>query len=76
VAEIAYLSLQEAGINLIMAIYNKKEGNSFFGLPIVSLSDGISGGYEVVIVSSLKQKADLSVELSQLGVPEDHIFTV
>ena len=50
-------------------------GKEFFGLPVVSLADGIRSGYQGVILTSLKKGDLLRARLRQLGVDGDMVFS-
>src|ERR1035437_4890759 len=42
VAEVAYLSLQETGLKLVAVMDDTRSGDEFFGVPVVSLAEGVS----------------------------------
>lgn len=67
VAEIAYLSLQEAGIDLAEVMDDEQHGNSFFDRPVLSLAQG-SRGDGLIVITSLKKRGALHRELLRLGV--------
>jgi DNA-binding MarR family transcriptional regulator len=68
VAEVAYLSLQESGLDLVAVIDNERSGEVFFGVPIVSLAEGVRVVRVPVVISSLKRKDELTQALRALGV--------
>jgi DNA-binding MarR family transcriptional regulator len=70
VAEIAYLSLQEAGMALVAVFDVPGERNELFGHPVVSLAEGVALGNDIII-TSLKRQQPLLLEIIQLGADED-----
>jgi len=76
VAEIAYLSLQEAGLELAAVLDDEAVGEKFFGMPIVKIERGVVSGPVPVVITSLKRMAELRKQLELLGVgPENVRFT-
>lgn len=75
VAEVAFLSLKEAGLELTAVMDDARKGGQFFGLPIVALTDGACQSSIPVVISSLKRRDDLVLELHRLGVSNARIFT-
>jgi len=59
VAEVAYLSLQEAGLKLVAVMDDERQGGRFFGLPIVTLAEGVLNVQTPVVISSLKRREAL-----------------
>lgn len=74
VAEIAYLSLRETGLELLAVMDDGRQGESFFGIPVVSIAEGASAAGVPVVISSLKRRDELMQELKSLGVAGDRIF--
>lgn len=75
VTEIAYLSLAETDLELIAVMDDELTGADFFGLPVVSIANGVLMGCQGIILTSLK-KGDLLLErLARLGVGEDRVFS-
>lgn len=75
VTEIAYLSLLETDIDLITVMDDDMAGNDFFGLPVVSLANGVLSGYQGIIMTSPKKGELLRERLSLLGVGEECIYS-
>ncbi len=67
VAEIAYLSLQEAGMSLSAVIDDDTERRELFGHPIRSFSDGLSEISGDIVLTSLKRGRALRVKLKRCG---------
>jgi hypothetical protein len=79
VAEIAYLSLQEAGLRLAAVIDEENERRDLFGQPIIPLDDGVGAGFKParpIVVTSLKRRDHLQQELACLGVDAAAIHVV
>ena len=74
VAEVAYLSLQETGLKLVLVMDDSKSGESFFGVSVVALAEGLQKASPPIVVTSLKRRAALTESLSVLGVTEGRIF--
>lgn len=74
VAEVAYLSLQETGLQLVAVMDDPRSGEVFFGLPIVALAEGIRELRAPVVISSLKRRDELRLALSGLGVADGRVF--
>lgn len=68
VAEIAYLSLQETGLELISVIDSPVTGSSFFGMEIKKLAEVDN---RPVVITSLKRQAALANELYNSGITEN-----
>lgn len=79
VAEIAYLSLQEAGLGLAAVIDEENERQDLFGHQIVRLSKDAGTGYQTactIVITSLKRRDHLHQELARLGVAAAAIHVV
>jgi len=66
VAEIAYLSLKEAGLCLRAVYDDENAGKEFFGLriePVTAIRPNVS-----VVITSLKRRQKLSAELAKMAV--------
>lgn len=74
VAEVAYLSLRDTRLELRAVMDNERQGEQFFGLPVVSLAVGLQYGQVPVVISSLKRKVELTEELHGLGVSNGRVF--
>lgn len=74
VAEVAYLSLRETGLELVAVIDDERKGELFFGLPIGAISEGVSLVRAPVVISSLKRRDELTQTLHGLGVANSRIF--
>ncbi len=74
VAEVAYLSLQETGLELVVVMDDSRSGDVFFGVPVVSIVEGLHGLRAPLVISSLKQRDGLQQMLHGLGVAGGRIF--
>lgn len=68
VAEIAYLSLQEVGLELVAVLDEDAAGERFFGMPVDAVAQGFEPGSDVIVISSLKRKEHLRGLLERAGV--------
>ncbi len=73
VAEVAYLSLRETGLELVGVMDDERHGGLFFGMPVVSLAEGVREVIAPVVVSSLKRRDELARVLHGLGVASGRI---
>jgi DNA-binding MarR family transcriptional regulator len=74
VAEIAWLSLQEAGLALGGVMDDSNPGRDFMGRLVVGLSPEYLSGYQPVVITSLKRAAQLRSRLLELGASDSIIF--
>lgn len=75
VAEIAYLSLREVGLELAAVMDDERVGCSFFGTSVVGPSRGVLNSEEVLVITSQKKDAALRGALKELGVPEHRVYS-
>ena len=71
--EIAYMSLQEARLELEQ-VMDTAIGDSFFDMKVVSLPNGVKAASGPIVITSLRRAADLKEKLLELGAPEEHIL--
>lgn len=74
VAEIAWLSLQEAGLALAGVMDDDCSGGSFMGLVVVPLAQMYLAGGQPVVITSLKRAGQLKAQLLDLGIRDDMIL--
>jgi predicted transcriptional regulator len=74
VAEVAYLSLRETGLELVAVMDDEKQGDLFFGVHVVSIAEGLRGVSTPVVISSLKRRDALTQVLHGLGVATGRIL--
>ena len=74
VAEVAYLSLKETGLELVAVMDDGRQGELFFGLPIVAIVDAVQEVRVPVVITSLKRRDELMSALRGLGVPSGSVL--
>jgi predicted transcriptional regulator len=72
-AELAYLSLKEAGIEPV-AVFDAEAGPEFLGMPVRDISEHVDVDYDFIIVASLEKPTQQIAALTQKGVPLDKLF--
>ena len=73
VAEVAYLSLQETVLRLVAVMDDTRSGDVFFGVPVVSLAEGVSLVRVQLVISSLKRRDEIRKTLETIGIPSARI---
>jgi DNA-binding MarR family transcriptional regulator len=76
VAEIAYLSLRESGIELTAVMDDGRAGEPFFGSIVATLDEGSGSAAERIVITSFKRGAALRDRLLQLGIETGTICVV
>ena len=76
VAEIAWLSLREAGLELVEVMDDQNVGNDFMGRPIVSLNRGLLSVNHWIIITSMKRSGQLKAYLLDRGVSKNMILGI
>jgi len=76
VAEIAWLSLREAGLELTSVMDDNNINSEFMGHKIVSLNRGILSGDHHIIITSIKRGEELRAKLLELGGNPDTIMWI
>lgn len=77
-AEVAYLCLKESGLE-VAAVYDKKAGGEFLGLPIQPLEHVDAGGFDRIVITAFAgvEGTQARIEdLITLGVPQEKIVTL
>ena len=74
VAEVAYLSLRETGLKLVAVMDDERQGDLFFGVPVVAPAEGVRYSNESLIISTLKRQDQFVKLLLGLGVASGRIF--
>jgi DNA-binding Lrp family transcriptional regulator len=73
-AELAYLSLKEAGLEPV-AIFDAEAGPEFLGMPVVAIREHRTVDYDLIIVATLERSAQqLVTVLLENGVPRDKLL--
>lgn len=76
VAEIAWLSLREAGLELVEVMDDQNVGNDFMGRPIVSFHHGLLSVNHWIVITSMKRSGQLKECLRERGVSDDMIMSI
>jgi len=74
VAEIAYLSLKETGLELELAMDVEPRETKFFDRPVVSPAMALLAGRHRIVITSLKRGEALRAELLRLGADPATIY--
>jgi DNA-binding Lrp family transcriptional regulator len=75
-AELAYLSLKEAGLEPV-AIFDGEGGPEFLGMPVHAIRDHAEIDYDLIIVATLERSAQqLVTVLLDNGVPPDKLISL
>ena len=75
-AELAYLSLKEAGLEPV-AIFDGEGGPEFLGMPVHAIRDHAEIEYDLIIVATLERSAQqLVTVLLDSGVPRDKLISL
>jgi len=75
VAEIAYLSLTEVGLELELAMDTGSAGRKFMGRQVVTPAIGLLSGNHRIVITSLKRGDALKEELLRLGADPETVFS-
>jgi DNA-binding MarR family transcriptional regulator len=73
VAEIAYITLQETGLELIGVLDDEKTGEIFFGHPVRAIKTARDMRYDVIVVSSYLKREAIRGGLANTGIPKESI---
>lgn len=74
VAEVAWLTMRQAGLELSVAMDTSGIGQRFMGLEVVSLAYALLGETHRIVISSLLRAAELKAALLALGVKPEAIL--
>jgi len=72
-AELAYLSLREAGLEPV-AIFDESNGHEFLGMPVHPVAEHEQVTYDLMIVATLERSGAQLASLIKLGIPKDKLF--
>jgi DNA-binding MarR family transcriptional regulator len=76
VGELAYLTLQENGMELAGVIDDLKEGKDFFGKKVAGIEALKEFEFDRIFITALSSKEDIYQKLIREGVPEDKIILI
>jgi DNA-binding Lrp family transcriptional regulator len=74
-AELAYLSVKEAGLDLA-AIFGDAGGGTFLGMPVRDIRDHGQVPYDLLVVAALELPDAAVTQLVQWGVPGEKLQTL
>src|SRR6478672_8630024 len=72
-AELAYLSLREAGLEPV-AIFDETNGHEFLGIPVRPIAEHEQVSYDLMIVATLERSGAQLAALIKLGIPNEKLF--
>src|SRR6478672_1133052 len=72
-AELAYLSLREAGLEPV-AIFDENGGHEFLGIPVRPIAEHEQVSYDLMIVATLERAGAQLAALIKLGIPNEKLF--
>lgn len=75
VAEIAYLSLQEVGLNLVAVVDDERLAENFFAHQVEAL-DSLKCGSSPVVITSLKRAEKLCEKLAEMGMSDKYLARI
>jgi DNA-binding MarR family transcriptional regulator len=76
VAEIAFLSLSEAGLKLRAIVDDEKAGKIFFGHTVLKTSEAPGAGGDLIVITSFRNGAKLKAGLIKAGAAGDFIYDI
>jgi len=76
VAEIAWLSLRESGLELVEVMDDRNIGSDFMGRQIVSLNRGLLSVNHWIVITSMKRSGQLKAYLRERGVSDEMILGI
>jgi DNA-binding MarR family transcriptional regulator len=74
VGELAYLTLQENGMDLAGVVDDFKEGKDFFGKKVQSIEALKRTEFDRVVITALSSKDEICQRIINLGIPEEKII--
>ena len=74
-AELAYLSIKEAGLELT-AVFDGAGGQTFLGMPVQSIRDHGLVVYDLLVVALLDQPDETVRRILECGVPREKLQTL
>jgi DNA-binding MarR family transcriptional regulator len=72
-AELAYLSLREAGLEPV-AIFDETNGHEFLGIPVRPIAEHEQVAFDLMIIATLERSGAQLATLLKLGIPKDKLF--
>ena len=75
VAELAYLSIAESGLELV-AVFNGDTERPFLGHPVRDIESHATVAFDIMIVATLDPSEDVVGRLVQLGIDPERLVTI
>ncbi len=72
-AEIAYISLKDTSLQLVLMIDGYHKGDKFFGQSIVSLEDVTPLDFDRILITAVEQRGQIYNMIVDAGIAEDKI---
>jgi DNA-binding Lrp family transcriptional regulator len=72
-AELAYLSLREAGLEPV-AIFDETNGLEFLGIPVRPIAEHEQVAFDLMIIATLERSGAQLATLLKIGIPKDKLF--
>jgi predicted transcriptional regulator len=72
-AELAYLSLREAGLEPV-AIFDETNGQEFLGIPVRPIAEYEQVAFDLMIIATLERSGAQLATLIKRGIPKDKLF--
>ena len=72
-AELAYLSLREAGLEPV-AIFDEANGHEFLGIPVRPIAEHEEVAFDLMIIATLERSGAQLATLLKLGIPKEKLF--
>jgi DNA-binding MarR family transcriptional regulator len=76
VGELAYLTLQENGMELVGVVDDFKVGKDFFGKKVAGIEALKEFEFDRIFITALSSKEDIYQKLIREGVPEDKVILI
>jgi len=72
-AELAYLSLREAGLEPV-AIFDEANGHEFLGIPVRPIAEHEQVAFDLMIIATLERSGAQLATLLKFGIPKEKLF--
>ena len=75
-AELAYLSIKEAGLELTAVFNGSGDQPTFLGMPVRDVRDQSGVYYDVIVIAVLDNSSDVLSQIRAAGVPDEKVRTL
>ena len=77
IAEIAYLTVKELGLDLAAIVDDRRAGSSFFGVPIIGVDEAGGRAFDCGIITVVSEGwEDLQRRVQAAGIPQDKLILI